>query len=56
MTKWAATSRADDVMHGLSETESDAKGWQALDFPEANAIPEVEMQHSLRMTSSALPS
>jgi hypothetical protein len=30
-------------MHGLSESE--AKGWQALDFREANAIPELEMQH-----------
>jgi hypothetical protein len=33
-------------MHGLSDSE--AKGWQALDFREANAIPEVEMQHYTR--------
>jgi hypothetical protein len=36
-------SWADDVMHGLITSE--AKGWQALDFREANAIPEVERQH-----------
>jgi hypothetical protein len=42
MTKRAVTSWTDDVMHGLSESE--AKGWQAMDFREANAIPEVEMQ------------
>jgi hypothetical protein len=46
MTKRAVTSWADDVMHGLSENE--AKGWQALDFREANTIPEVEMQHYAR--------
>jgi hypothetical protein len=39
-------SWANDVMHRLSESE--AKGWQALDFREANAIPEVEMQHYAR--------
>jgi hypothetical protein len=43
MTKRAVTSWADGVMHGLSESE--AKGWQALDFYEANAIAEFEMQH-----------
>jgi hypothetical protein len=43
MTKWVVTSWADDIMHRLSESE--AKGWQALDFREANNIPEVEMQH-----------
>jgi hypothetical protein len=43
MTKRARTSWADDVMHGLCE--SDAKGWQALDFREVNAIPEVEIKH-----------
>jgi hypothetical protein len=43
MTKRAVTQWADDIMHGLSGSE--AKGWQALDFCEANAIPEVEMQH-----------
>jgi hypothetical protein len=40
MTKRAVTSWADDVMHGLSESE--AKGWQAMDFRE------VEMQHYAR--------
>jgi hypothetical protein len=30
-------------MHGLSESE--AKGWQAVDFREDNTIPKVEMQH-----------
>jgi hypothetical protein len=33
-------------MPGLSESE--AKGSQALDFREANAIPEVEMQQYAR--------
>jgi hypothetical protein len=46
MTKRAVTSWAEDVMHGLSESE--AKGWEALDFHEVNAIPEVEMQHYAR--------
>jgi hypothetical protein len=40
------TSWADDVMQGLSESE--AKGWQAMDFREANTIPEVKMQHYAR--------
>jgi hypothetical protein len=33
-------------MHGLSESE--AKGWQALYFREATAIPEVKKQHYAR--------
>jgi hypothetical protein len=39
VTSWAY----DIIKQGLSESE--AKGWQALDFREASAIPEVEMQH-----------
>jgi hypothetical protein len=32
----------------MKRIESEAKGWQALDFREANAIPKVEMQHYAR--------
>jgi hypothetical protein len=33
-------------MHGLSDSEANV--WQAHDFREANAIPEVKMQHYAR--------
>jgi hypothetical protein len=41
-----AVTWADDVMH--AEYMYEAKGWQALGFREANAIPEVIMQHYAR--------
>jgi hypothetical protein len=53
MTKRGVTSWwADDVMHGLSESE--AKGWQDLDFREVDAFPKSKCNTTDDVLSDAI--